>query len=233
MVVYVAAESLWPGLLIGEAGLTPLGSMVLTGIITSGAAQQMAMLSSDLQKQAELRPIASNQQSNIQQALRANESQAWNDYPGDEEPWWSKLCIICIANAQEEGERPGGIAGGLGPRTRIPWSRYIGRPQGAPIRIPEGWEGRISNNGKGVVFQRPGSSGNANSIRISDPDSKNPNGSLRYYDSGGRPLDINGNRSMDPAATHIDLNRREPLPGLEKWYNAMSRGEKFIGGPPR
>jgi hypothetical protein len=38
---------------------------------------------------------------------------------------------------------------------------FIGTPNGRVFRIPEGWVGRPADNGKGIVFQRPGADGNS------------------------------------------------------------------------
>jgi RHS repeat-associated protein len=105
-VIAVAAETIWPGLLIAleGGGLTTLGSLVATTIISSA---QMGMLSSELQNQAELRPIASKQQSNIQQALRTNESQPGTDSPGSERPADKDSWLQRLAD-RIGGCRPGG-----------------------------------------------------------------------------------------------------------------------------
>jgi hypothetical protein len=52
---------------------------------------------------------------------------AGDDNPEDELPWWTKLCIVCVANAQEEGEKP---------PTPPRWWPPRGRPGG--IAIPGG-----------------------------------------------------------------------------------------------
>jgi hypothetical protein len=163
-VIAVAAETIWPGLLIAleGGGLTTLGSLVATTIISSA---QMGMLSSELQNQAELRPIASKQQSNIQQALRTNESQPGIDSPGSDRPsdkgsWWERIAD------RIGGCRPGDDVCSMGgPPVLITefmlfgrnpfWLRVPRTPPEELMRIPKsytdppgpGWERR----GKGPI----------------------------------------------------------------------------------
>jgi hypothetical protein len=88
-------------------------------------------------------------------------------------------------------------------------------PNGRTIPIPEGWEPVPARRGDGVVFQRPGASGDADSIRIMNPSAKDPYGYLRYYNRHGQALDAAGHAG-NPAggdATHIPLDGR-PIPGL-------------------
>jgi hypothetical protein len=78
--------------------------------------------------------------------------------------------------------------------------------------IPADWERRPADNSRGTIFQRPGASGNADSIRIMAPTTSYPKGYLRYYNSAGQPLDVNG-RPGPPEATHISLDYDGPWPG--------------------
>ena len=75
--------------------------------------------------------------------------------------------------------------------------------------IPQGWTPRIADNGKGVVFQRPGAQGNADMIRVMDPTSQYPDGYVRVYNSHGQPVDING-KPGPQSATHIPLDGTDP-----------------------
>jgi hypothetical protein len=75
--------------------------------------------------------------------------------------------------------------------------------------IPEGWTPRIADNGKGVVFQRPGAQGNADMIRIMDPTNKYPDGYIGVYDSHGQPVGTNG-KPGPQSATHIPLDGTDP-----------------------
>jgi RHS repeat-associated protein len=93
---------------------------------------------------------------------------------------------------------------------------FVVTPSNRVIPIPEGWQSRTADNGKGIVFQKPGSQGNADMIRIMDPgaDPRYPNGYLRYYNQYGQPLDRSG-RPGDAAATHIPFDGSS-IPGL--WF---------------
>jgi hypothetical protein len=90
---------------------------------------------------------------------------------------------------------------------------FIGTPNGRVFRIPEGWVGRPADNGKGIVFQRPGADGNSDMIRIMDPTPDKPSGYFRYYNSEGQPLDPLG-KPGQKAETHIPVDYEGPLP---KW----------------
>lgn len=89
--------------------------------------------------------------------------------------------------------------------------RASGYPSNLPA-IPIGWEARPADNSRGVMYQRPGATGNADSIRIMQPTRSYPNGYLRCYNSSGQPLDVNG--IPGPlATTHIPLDYPGPWPG--------------------
>jgi RHS repeat-associated protein len=84
----------------------------------------------------------------------------------------------------------------------FPTRAFVTTPRGVTYDIPKGWEGRVADNGKGIVFQRPGARGNADMIRIMDPVSKYPNGYVRVYNGRGQPVDVNG-KPGPAASTHI------------------------------
>ena len=90
---------------------------------------------------------------------------------------------------------------------------FIGTPNGRVFRIPEGWVGRPADNGKGIVFQRPGADGNSDMIRIMDPTPDKPSGYFHYYNSQGQPLDPFGKPGRE-AETHIPVDYEGLLP---KW----------------
>ena len=81
-------------------------------------------------------------------------------------------------------------------------SRYPKAMSDSPVDIPKGWTPRVTDNGKGMVFQRPGATGNADMIRVMDPTSQHPNGYIRIYNSHGQPVDLAG-KPGPPSATHI------------------------------
>ncbi|MGH9267328.1 MAG: hypothetical protein ACRD0D_04040 [Acidimicrobiales bacterium] len=89
---------------------------------------------------------------------------------------------------------------------------FVGTPRGTVYDVPEGWAPRVADNGRGIVYQRPGATGNADMIRIMDPTSKYPNGYVRYYNQYGQPLDVYG-RPGPPSATHISQDYQGPWPG--------------------
>ena len=71
--------------------------------------------------------------------------------------------------------------------------------------VPSGRTARVADNGKGVVFQRPGAQGNADMIRIMEPTAQYPNGYMRTYNSHGQPVDVMG-KPGPQSTTHIPLD---------------------------
>jgi hypothetical protein len=65
------------------------------------------------------------------------------------------------------------------------------------------------------VFQRRGAEGNADSIRIAEPDAKNPDGYVGVYSSSAQPVDVYG-KTGPGSTTHISQTYRGPWPG---WPN--------------
>ena len=68
-----------------------------------------------------------------------------------------------------------------------------------PDAAGEGWKGRVSENGKGEVWQKPESAGappgspkNADSVRIMEGTDRYPDGYVRFYNEHGQPVDVNG-----------------------------------------
>jgi RHS repeat-associated protein len=78
-------------------------------------------------------------------------------------------------------------------------SRYLQATTDLPVDIPKGWVPRIADNGKGVVFQRPGAIGNADMIRVMDPIPRYPNGYVVIHNSSGQPVDLAGRTGRDVA----------------------------------
>jgi RHS repeat-associated protein len=107
-----------------------------------------------------------------------------------------------VARATEE-------AGAVGRSTR-----FVTTARGTTFDIPEGWAGREADNGRGIVYQRPGAPRNADSIRIMEPTEDYPNGYFRYYNGEGKgqPLDVNG-KPGSPSATHHHEDYVGPLGG--------------------
>jgi hypothetical protein len=90
---------------------------------------------------------------------------------------------------------------------------YVTTPRGVTYKIPEGWTRRTADNGKGIVFQKPGSSGNQNMIRIMGPNSQNPNGYVRIFNSKGEPVNYNL-KPGTKAETHIPEDEEGPFADL-------------------
>lgn len=84
----------------------------------------------------------------------------------------------------------------------IPGRKFVTTPRGTTFDVPAGWQARTADNGRGIVYQRPGATGNADMIRIMDPTDGYPNGYFRWYNDRGQPLDIYG-KPGPPSATHI------------------------------
>jgi len=77
--------------------------------------------------------------------------------------------------------------------------------------IPSNYIAEPADNGQGWTFRAPGSTGDANIVRVMEPNSQNPNGYVRYYNSQGQPLNIDGKPGPDPD-THLPLDPDEPEP---------------------
>ncbi len=73
------------------------------------------------------------------------------------------------------------------------------------------WKGRVSDNGKGEVWQDPDFVGlkvqgntHVNSMRIMDPTWRYPNGYVRFYNEHGQPIDLDGKPTGDDL-THLPI----------------------------
>lgn len=75
------------------------------------------------------------------------------------------------------------------------------------------WEGRVADNGKGEVWQRPdsvnapkGSPKDANEVRVMEAKDGYPDGYVRFYNEHGQPIRLDGKPggSTDPL-THIPI----------------------------
>ena len=77
--------------------------------------------------------------------------------------------------------------------------------------MPEGWVGRAADHGQGIVYQRPGAVGNADTIRLMEPTPRYPQGYVRYYNNFGQPLDPFG-KPGDRASRHIPLDYEGSIP---------------------
>lgn len=73
-------------------------------------------------------------------------------------------------------------SGGLAPGSSAADARNAAENGG--YQIPDNHVGEPARNGKGWVFRAPGSSGDANIIRVGEPNSRNPTGYVRCRASG-------------------------------------------------
>lgn len=71
------------------------------------------------------------------------------------------------------------------------------------IDIPSDYVMRQADNGNGVVYQLPGSTGNANMIRIMGPTNYAPNGYSVFYNSYGQPINPNTGATLGRALWHF------------------------------
>ncbi len=93
-----------------------------------------------------------------------------------------------------------------------------------PSSAGENWEGRVSDNGKGEVWQRPGATGNKDSVRVMEPTAQYPNGYVRYYNEHGQPIGLDGKpnipgatKAENAAHTHIPMNPDGTYPVPKGW----------------
>jgi hypothetical protein len=93
---------------------------------------------------------------------------------------------------------------------------FVATPRGVFYQIPEGWKGKVTENGKGIMYQRPGADGNADSIRIMQPTDRYPNGYSVAYNSQGQAVGNLGSPGNRPGreATHLPEDEIGPSPEL-------------------
>jgi hypothetical protein len=97
--------------------------------------------------------------------------------------------------------------------------------------IPPNYIAEPADNGQGWVFRAPGSTGNANIVRVGEPDAQNPTGYVRYYNSEGQPLNIYGDPGPN-ADTHLPLNPDEPGSGdepFDEWFFDLGYSTTLCG----
>jgi hypothetical protein len=114
------------------------------------------------------------------------------------------------------GEKPG-KPHGTGPHTKPP--RRPGDPLDPATRPPTAgsdWEGRVADSGKGDVWQRPGATGNRDSIRIMEPTDRYPYGYVKFIDDQNQPLNLAG-KPGSKADMHIPINPDGSYPVPKGW----------------
>lgn len=85
-----------------------------------------------------------------------------------------------------------------------------------PAGVGDDWVGRVADNGKGTVWQRPGAVGNRDMIRVMDPTSRYSDGYVRFYNQGGQPIGLDGKPGPN-AHTHIPMNPDGTYPLPAGW----------------
>lgn len=95
------------------------------------------------------------------------------------------------------------------PSTRKTW---VGTGRDTMYDVPAGWTQRMADNNKGLVFQKPGSTGNADQVRIAEPNPYNPDGYVRVYNQHGHAVNPLG-KSAANRDTHVSNLYSGPFPG--------------------
>ncbi len=112
------------------------------------------------------------------------------------------------SNSNTRGNTPvpgmAAIKTGAGPGAARAAAESIGHP------VPDTYTAVRADNGKGWVFREPGTTGNANTIRVMEPVTSGkyqyPNGYVRVYDRFGQVLDGSGNPGLNKSPdTHFPL----------------------------
>ncbi|MEU6535120.1 polymorphic toxin-type HINT domain-containing protein [Streptomyces sp. NPDC047000] len=82
-----------------------------------------------------------------------------------------------------------------------------------PSGVGNDWVGRRADNGKGTVWQKSGSAGNSDMVRVMDPTGRYPNGYVRFHNKSGQPIGLDG-KPGSKADTHIPMepDGTYPLP---------------------
>jgi hypothetical protein len=91
--------------------------------------------------------------------------------------------------------------------------------QGQPARPPgvkPDWTSRTADNGKGEVYQKPGATGNADTVRVMDPTPQYPNGYVRFYNEYGQPVKLDGKPGPN-SETHIPRSPDGTYPVPKGW----------------
>jgi len=91
------------------------------------------------------------------------------------------------------------------------------------------WQGRVSDNGEGEVWQKPGTPEtgplkNANQLRLGGPTDRYPDGYVRFYNEHGQPIGLDGKpnipgatKAENAAHTHIPKNPDGTYPVPQGW----------------
>ena len=91
----------------------------------------------------------------------------------------------------------------------------ITRPK-PPHGAGHDWKPRVADNGKGVVWQKPGATGNQHMLRSMDPTPAYPHGYVRFHNQYGQPVDLHGHPGPK-STTHIGKNPDGTYPIPSGW----------------
>ena len=112
------------------------------------------------------------------------------------------------------GPDKGGGGGGAKNLPAISGWKYHRTPYGREVPVPDTWISYPTRKNNGIIYQRPGSVKNADTIRIMDPgaDPRYPNGYIRYYNSKGQPVKLHLKTPGTEPETHFPIDYPGPLP---------------------
>ena len=86
--------------------------------------------------------------------------------------------------------------------------RTVSNPGGSSVKIdiPNNYLSEPTFNGKGTLFRIPGSTGNANTIRMMNPTSHYPKGYAVFYNHMGQAFDPNTGKTLGKAFWHFSFH---------------------------
>ena len=116
-----------------------------------------------------------------------------------------------------DGRAGGSPRGGPPPPAPVPHATPR-RPDGRPAGVPATWAASNAANGKGRVWQRPGSKGNADTIRIMNPTERYPSGYARFYNQHGQPIRRDG-KPGPRSETHIPVRKDGTYDIPQGWHD--------------
>ncbi|WP_156926012.1 hypothetical protein [Glycomyces arizonensis] len=89
---------------------------------------------------------------------------------------------------------------------------------GRPPGVPRPWRDSPADNGKGRVWQRPGSRGNADTLRTMEPTERYPYGYIRFYNQFGQPIGLDG-KPGSRSETHIPVRKDGTYDIPQGWHH--------------